>query len=81
MRRWHKEQTRTINEWKRHVSHAKEYSYEPISIGHFRKRKSLSCGRSRCQLCHSYKFPKRKLTKQEMLVILKQKESIKDVGI
>jgi hypothetical protein len=36
------------------------------SAGHFRKTlRCMGCGRSRCQLCHSDKYPKRKPTRQE----------------
>lgn len=36
------------------------------SAGRFRKAlRCLGCGRSRCQICHPHKYPKRKPTKQE----------------
>jgi hypothetical protein len=35
--------------------------------GHFRKRKPLDCGISRCTCCHGeIKYPKRKPTRQEI---------------
>ena len=41
-----------------------DYAPEP---GRFRKSLRCSgCGRARCQVCHSDKFPKRKLTKKEI---------------
>ena len=36
-------------------------------IGRFRKCKGLGCGNPRCQLCHSYKFPRRLETRQEVM--------------
>lgn len=34
--------------------------------GRFRKTlRCAGCGKARCQICHSYKFPKRQPTRQE----------------
>jgi hypothetical protein len=39
--------------------------YMPV-IGKFRKaRRSVGCGRARCQVCHPEKYPKRTPTRQE----------------
>lgn len=36
-------------------------------IGRFRKKDAWDCGNPKCQLCHSYKFPKREKTRKELL--------------
>jgi hypothetical protein len=42
--------------------------------GRFRKKKDLDCGNPRCHMCHSDKFPKRKLTRRESEANLKLRE-------
>jgi hypothetical protein len=40
---------------------------EEIEVGRYRKAlRCGGCGRARCQVCHSDKFPKRKLTHKEI---------------
>lgn len=41
-------------------------AHRVTQLGRFRKTMRCGgCGRARCQICHSYKFPKRQLTRQE----------------
>ncbi len=43
--------------------------------GHFRKgRRVADCGQAKCQLCHAYKYPRRKLTRKERLNELDARE-------
>jgi hypothetical protein len=95
MKRWHEEYLRTHREWKKHyLSHVKR-NIEFVSVpgrdpylvdcdcdqqkGRFRKRRAWGCGRARCQLCHSYKFPKRKTSRDERRSELKVIEEIRDL--
>jgi hypothetical protein len=95
MKRWHEEYPRTYREWKKHwlshVEHNIDFGSfpgrDPYQIdcdcdqqkGRFRKRHPLSCGRARCQLCHSYKYPKRETTLDELRSQLTFKEEIEEL--
>jgi len=54
---------------------AKKYAHRwgyKIEPGCFRKSRRIGgCGKARCHLCHSDKFPKRKLTHQEIKSLYK----------
>ena len=47
-------------------------------IGRFRKKDAYDCGNPKCFVCHSDKFPKRDLTKQEILseVAFKEQKNV-----
>ncbi len=70
MKRWHEDYFHCLKHWKRFQ---RSYKHD-LSIGRFRKRKSFDCGNSRCHMCHSDKFPKRELTKKEIISSLNLKE-------
>ena len=92
MKRWHQEFPRAYREWKKHyLSHLENNisfnsapGRDPYQIdcdcdrqkGRFRKRRDLDCGKSRCQLCHSYKFPRRQATLDERRAELGLEEGI-----
>jgi hypothetical protein len=46
-------------------------------IGRFRKRDAYDCGRPGCGICHSDKFPKRTLTKQEIWAEIRFREQLR----
>ena len=46
--------------------------------GYFRKRKPLDCGRSRCYVCASHKYPKRRLSRAELQAQLAAREQMRD---
>ena len=68
MERYHKEKhimTRRakLRQWLDRVLGLKPRN---IESGRFRKTlRCGGCGKARCQICHSYKFPKREPTRQE----------------
>jgi len=47
--------------------------------GRFRKRDAYDCGMPKCLLCHADKFPRRKLTKQEVIASLRLKEQLEQL--
>lgn len=73
MKRYHEEQRliekrvkqyRRINAWLQ--SAGPDTNQKEIEPGRYRKTlRCAGCGRSRCQICHSDKFPKRTPTRQE----------------
>jgi len=95
MKRWHQEYSRTHREWKKHfLSHVESNinynripGVDPYKVdckcdeqkGRYRKTDAWDCGNTRCFLCHSDKYPKRKDTKQELLSKLKFKEGKDDL--
>lgn len=48
-------------------------------VGRFRKKDAWDCGNSKCQMCHSDKYPKRQFTNQEELSKIKFKDSLKEL--
>jgi len=72
MKRWHQDYTKSFKEWKKHCKDHVEFNY-PCNdqVGRFRKRKALDCGNPQCYICHSDKYPKRNLTRQELISKLK----------
>jgi len=42
--------------------------------GRFRKKDAYGCGNTRCWICHSDKYPKRKLSRQELVADLQLEE-------
>jgi hypothetical protein len=94
MKRWHEEYPRTYREWRKHylchvesnINSNRVLGGDPYQVdcvcdqqkGLFRKRRALGCGRARCQLCHSYKFPKRLTTRGESCSELKLIEGIEE---
>jgi hypothetical protein len=47
--------------------------------GRFRKRDAYDCGKPGCLICHGDKFPRRKLTKQEMIASLQFEEQLREL--
>lgn len=43
-------------------------------VGRFRKKDAYDCGKPHCFGCHSDKYPKRELTRQELIANKKLKE-------
>ena len=96
MKRWHEESPRTHREWKKHfISHVKnniEWSRvpgnDPYKVdcicdqqkGRFRKKDAWDCGKTRCFICHSDKYPKRDDTKQELFSKIKFREGKDDLN-
>ncbi len=92
MRRWHEDYARTLREWRKHyldhvwnnVNFGREIGRDPYDIdcvcdmqkGRFRKRRAFDCGKTRCQLCHGEKYPRRERTRRELLAELKFREAL-----
>lgn len=82
MKRWHQEKSITCRNWKKHkkihiqsnLDKQKYPGQDPYQVdcvcddqkGRFRKKDAYDCGKSKCQICHSYKFPKRLPTNKEI---------------
>lgn len=49
-------------------------------VGRFRKKDHLDCGKTRCLLCHSDKYPRRTLHNQEVSSDLALREQIRELG-
>jgi hypothetical protein len=97
MKRWHEEYPRTFREWRKHylfhvesnINWNRALGADPYEVdcvcdrqkGLFRKRRALSCGRARCQLCHGHKYPKRQTTHGEVLSEVKLKEGIDELTL
>src|SRR5690606_24663361 len=95
MKRWHEDYRITFREWKKHHrSHVesnknwvREVGKDPYEVdcvcdeqkGRFRKKDAWDCGNTRCYICHSDKYPKRDLTKQERLADMKMKERMREL--
>jgi hypothetical protein len=47
--------------------------------GRFRKRDAYDCGNPGCLLCHGDKFPRRKLTRQEIIAGLRFQEQVQEL--
>lgn len=91
MKRWHEEIHISKRNWRNHRNMHIESNLwrnkpNPLEIdctcdnqiGRFRKRDAYDCGNARCQLCHSDKFPKRIITRQEYASKLKFEEYLKE---
>jgi hypothetical protein len=94
MRRWHEDYPRVRREWQKHyrnhirinVYFGRAVGRDPYEIdcacdgqkGRFRKMRAFGCGRPRCQLCHSDKYPRREHTRQERLAALTFYEGLTD---
>lgn len=89
MKRWHKEFHIAKREWRKHFRQHVEsnkirsepgrdpYDVDCVcdqQVGRFRKTDNGDCGNTRCYICHSDKFPKRELTKQEVIANISFKE-------
>jgi hypothetical protein len=59
MKRWH--ETIAIMKKRKKVASV----WKEKSLGFFNKKDPYDCGHTKCMRCHSYKFPKRKLTRKE----------------
>jgi hypothetical protein len=97
MKRWHQDHLRTHREWKKHYrTHVESNKLsnrvpgqDPFEIdcicdhqeGRFRKKHPLGCGKSRCYLCKSHKYPKRETTRKEWRSRLELKEQIEDLAV
>jgi len=93
MKRWHEDAPRTAREWKKHYQRQvwvnrfrnDEVSRDPYQFdrvqdmqkGRFRKKRAFDCGNPRCGICHSDKYPKRKETRQELLIEFRFREELK----
>lgn len=83
MKRYHQELERTRQTFQRHVQYV--FGRRPALIGskklqpgHFRKRKAIGCGKSRCLLCHFdkiFQVP----TKNDRIQELKFRDSLEDL--
>jgi hypothetical protein len=92
MKRWHAEFPKIYREWKKHylihvesnIDSNRVPGRDPYQIecvcdqqkGRFRKSNALGCRRARCQLCHSYKYPKRLPARDELRANLEWKEAV-----
>ena len=80
MKRWHEDSTAMKRQQKtwRKVNH---YFYEDGSLdgslGRFRKKHAMDCGKTGCYICHSDKLMEYK-TKQQEIADMRMKEQIKD---
>ena len=95
MKRWHAEFPKTYREWKKHylthvlsnINYSRALGRDPYQVdcacdqqkGLFRKSNALGCRRARCQLCHSYKYPKRVPTRHELCAKLEWKEAVREL--
>lgn len=95
MKRWHEDYSRTYREWNKHfISHVKRNiesnrvpGKDPYQVdcvcdqqkGRFRKTDAWDCGNTKCFICHSEKYPKRKDTRQELFSKLKFNEQKDDL--
>ncbi len=75
MKRWHEDYFHSLRHWKRF--HSLAYKHD-LPVGKFRKKKSFDCGNARCYICHSDKYPKRDLTRKEIISSLNHKEQMND---
>lgn len=85
MRRWHQD-VRAMRKQKRvwRLSHegwggSTRGEYPERSMGQFRKRHALDCGKPKCMICHSEKQLKYKRRDEEE-ADLKLKEQIRELG-
>lgn len=86
MRRWHEEEhigKRRVKAWNydymtRMGDGAAALPERTRQVGRYRKRHPFACGNPRCGICHSYKFPKRELTRNEQIAELNFKEQVDD---
>jgi hypothetical protein len=47
--------------------------------GRFRKQDAHDCGNPRCPICHGEKYPRRTLTRQEILAGLRFQEQLREI--
>jgi hypothetical protein len=96
MRRWHEDYPKTHREWREHylshvrqnISYSRAPGRDPFEIdcicdeqpGRFRKRRAWGCGKTRCLLCHSEKYPKRQTSRDERRSEIKLREGIEDLA-
>ena len=48
-------------------------------MGRFRKKHAYDCGKTQCRICHGEKFPKRQLSRQEIMAELRFKEQSREL--
>lgn len=78
MKRWHDEQ----HIMRRQLKLKNVYRAEPTTqIGRCRKRHGLDCGYAKCRCCHSDKFPRRRLTIDEINAANAQSEQLKELDM
>lgn len=77
MKRWHEE--RKIMLTNARMNDILKRGHLPL--GKFRKSNPCDCGNTRCQLCHSDKYPKREKTEKEKISDLDLKEQCEDFNI
>lgn len=96
MKRWHEDYPRTRREWRKHyLIHVKvniqgsgQVGQDPFVVdcacdrqtGRFRKQDAWDCGNTQCGICHRDKFPKRTLTRQEVVADLRFREELREGG-
>lgn len=73
MKRWHEDYNHSFQQQQKNKNWSKS-----LDVGRFRKQHALDCGKSKCQICHSDKFPKREKTRKEELFKKSFDEQIKD---
>jgi hypothetical protein len=76
MKRWHDEIG--VLHRRRKFLRSIERHYFQRELGKFRKKKPLDCGKTQCKLCHSDKYPKRELSKRDIIDNLSFKEQLKE---
>lgn len=94
MKRWHEDYAIAKRQWRKHhkmhvesnKGWVREVGKDPYEIdcvcdkqiGRFRKKDAYDCGNTQCKICHSDKFPKRTLSRQEKKSNLSLKEQLRN---